>query len=77
MTFSRDSGALSYVAYPLSPSWQQGVPFSTLQLADVNGDGLPDIRAVTPAGEVTAFTVTNLSTTGPATIHTGRPQHLS
>jgi hypothetical protein len=77
VTYNPGTGTLSYTAYQLSSNWQQGAQLSTLELTDFDGDGVPDIWAVTPAGDATPFTISNLSATGPATIRAGDSQHLS
>jgi hypothetical protein len=71
------TGILSYSQYLISTDWQKGVTLSTLEAADLNGDGLPDLWAVTPDGIVRAFLIYHLSATGPAEIKAGKPQKLS
>jgi hypothetical protein len=77
VTFNVDTGALSFTQYTLSASWQPAASSSTLQLTDVNDDGVPDLWAVTPAGDVTAYLISDLSASGPATLKAQPTQHLS
>jgi hypothetical protein len=76
VTYSPETGALAYTQYTLAASWLPGAELSALQLTDVNADGVPDLWAVTPDGNVTAYVVTNLSAAGPAKIKAKTPQHL-
>lgn len=77
VTFNADTGALSFTQYTLATAWQPTPMPSALQLTDVNADGVPDVWAVTPAGDVTAYVVSELSTTTAAEL-TARPaQNLS
>jgi hypothetical protein len=71
------TGTLSYTQYRISSHWQRGMPLSTLEAADLNGDGVPDLWAVTPDGIVRAYLISRLSTTGPAEIEPQKPQKLS
>jgi hypothetical protein len=57
--------------------WHQGSPLSTLEAADLNGDGVPDLWAVSPHGVARAYLISGLSTTGRAKIRPQRPQKLS
>jgi hypothetical protein len=50
---------------------------ATLEAADLNGDGVPDLWAVTADGTARAYIISNLSATGRAKIRTERPQKLS
>jgi hypothetical protein len=53
---------LTYTPYLLSTTWNISQPV-TLTAADVNNDGIADLRAVAAGGVVTAHLVTNLSGT--------------
>jgi hypothetical protein len=75
--FSADTGALSFTQYTLAANWQPVATPSALQLTDVNDDGIPDLWAVTPAGDVTAYVTSQLSASGPATLKAEPTQHLS
>ena len=70
------TGSVGYTQYLISKSWNARVNLSTLEAADINSDGVPDIWAVTPTGTVTAYMITRLSSTGPARIRAGSPQTL-
>ena len=70
------TGTLSYTQYEIAVHWNAGHPLATLEAADINGDGVPDLWAVTPAGVAKAYLISQLSTTGPARIKAGKPQHL-
>lgn len=71
------SGTLTFTQYTLATTWQPTPMPSALQLTDVNGDGVPDLWAVTPAGDVTAYVVSNLSTAAAAKLKTQPTQNLS
>ena len=58
-------------------NWQRGKSLSTLEAADLNGDGVPDLWAVTPDGIARAYLISNLSATGSAKIEPQKPQKLS
>ena len=77
VTVNPDSGELTYQPYHLSDNWLPGADLSTMQLADVNADGIPDVRTVTTDGEATAYRITKLSETGPAKITAGAAQPLA
>lgn len=71
------TGRLAYTQYEISTNWNRGVALSTLEAADINGDGVPDLWAVTPTGLVTANLISKLSTTETATVRTKHAQSLS
>jgi hypothetical protein len=71
------TGTLSYTQYRISPHWQRGQALSTLEAADLNGDGVPDLWAVTPDGVARAYLISHLSANGPAEIVPQKPQKLS
>ncbi|MFI7294373.1 hypothetical protein [Streptomyces sp. NPDC050121] len=62
-----DTGSLTYTAYTVATGWNTGAALN-LQAADANGDGVPDLWAVSEGGTVTANLFTNLSSTAPATL---------
>lgn len=69
------TGTLAYTQYEVSATWNKGAALSTLEAADINGDGVPDLWTVTPAGDAMAYFVHMFkarATIVPAT----RPQHL-
>ena len=71
------TGTFSYTQYLISPHWNRGKSLTTLEAADLNGDGVPDLWAVTSDGTVRAYIISKLSATGRAKITPGRPQKLS
>jgi hypothetical protein len=44
------TGAITFIQYEISSSWLKGTALSSLQAADLNADGVPDLWAVTLAG---------------------------
>ncbi len=62
-----NSGNLTYTAYPVATNWNTGAAI-TLQAADINGDGTPDLWTTGSGGAATANLFSNLSTTGAATL---------
>lgn len=71
------TGTLSYTQHLISPHWNKVKSLSTLEAADLNGDGVPDLWAVAPDGIARAYLISHLSVTGPAEITPQRPQELS
>lgn len=71
------TGTVSRTQYLISAHWHQGKPLATLEAADLNGDGVPDLWAVTPSGYARAYLISHLSTTSAAEIEPGEPQKLS
>ncbi len=71
------TGTLAYTQYKIAASWHKGKPLATLEAADFDGDGVPDLWAVTPAGVATAYRVSHLSPTSTARITPGSPQKLT
>ncbi len=70
------TGTLAYTQYLISPHWNKGEPLSTLEAADLNGDGVPDLWAVTSDGTARAYLISNLSATRRAVIKPQHPQKL-
>lgn len=70
------SRRLSHTQYLIARHWQRGVPLATLEAADLNGDGVPDLWAVSPEGTARAYLVSELSATGAAEIEPQSPQPL-
>ena len=70
------TGDISYTVYELSADWNQGQPLATLEAADFGGSAVPGLWAVTPSDAATAYTFSNLSTTGVATVKARKPQQL-
>ena len=71
------TGSLAYTQYKISANWNKGKPLSTLEASDFDGDGVPDLWAVTPSGVATAYRISDLSTTSTATVKAGKRQELS
>jgi hypothetical protein len=71
------TGTIAYTQYKISASFSKGQPLPTLEAADFDGDGVPDLWAVTPSGIATAYLISGLSTTATANVTAGRPQKLS
>jgi hypothetical protein len=77
VTFDPGTGALTFTQYTLAAAWHPVAAPSSLQLTDFNGDGVPDLWAVSAAGDVTPYAISKLSTTGPAKLKAGPTQYLS
>jgi hypothetical protein len=71
------TGTLSYTQYLISPHWNRGKSLSTLEAADLNGDNVPDLWAVTSDGTARAYLISGLCATGRAEIRPQLPQKLS
>jgi hypothetical protein len=61
----------------ISASWNKGQPLSTIEAADFDSDGAPDIWAVTAAGIATAYLISDMSATATAKVTAGMPQKLT
>lgn len=70
------TGTLSYTQYEIAAHWHAGKPLATLEATDINGDGVPDLWTVTPAGVARAYLISHLSATSHARITAGKPQQL-
>jgi hypothetical protein len=70
------TGTLSYTQYRIAAHWHTGKPLATLEAADINGDGVPDLWTVTPAGAAQAYLISHLSANGTAQIRAGKRQQL-
>jgi hypothetical protein len=71
------TGNLAFTQYLISADWNTGTALSTPEAADINGDGIPDLWTVTPAGVATSYLVSQLSTTSSAVIRARPSQSLS
>jgi hypothetical protein len=71
------TGALAFTQYKIANHWNKRQPLATLEAADFNGDGVPDLWAVTPAGVATAYRITQLSAEHAAVVTAGPPQRLA
>jgi hypothetical protein len=67
LTANPGTGALTYTDYPVATKWHTGAAL-TLQAADINSDGVPDLWTVGANRKVTADLFSNLSLTGPAKV---------
>ena len=74
LAYDPSTQTLTYTPYQLSSAWNINQPI-TLAAADVNNDGIADLRTVGSGGVVTAYLVTNLSGTA-ATITTQPAQTI-
>jgi hypothetical protein len=71
------TGTFAFTQYKIAAHWNKGQPLTTLEAADFNGDGVPDLWAVTPAGVATPYQVTRLSAKHAAVVTAGPPQKLA
>jgi hypothetical protein len=71
------TGAIGYTQYQLSSNWNKGQPLSTLEAADFDGSGVPDLWTVTPSGVATAYVISQLSAAATGKITAGMPQKLT
>lgn len=70
------TGSIRYTQYKISSKWNKSHRLSTLEAADFDGDGVPDLWGVTPSGVATAYVISQLSATGTGKITAGMPQKL-
>ena len=70
------TGSVAYTQYKISAAWNKGKALATLEAADFDADGVPDLWGVTPAGVATAYVISHLSLTAEARITAGMPQKL-
>ncbi|WP_433125349.1 hypothetical protein ACQPWW_22605 [Micromonospora sp. CA-240977] len=71
------TGTLTHTQYQVAANWNTGVAISTLQAADINADGTPDLWTVLPNGTYRAYLISGLSTTGTATVTATRAKQLA
>jgi hypothetical protein len=71
------TGSIGHTQYKISTNWNKGQRLSTLEAADFDGDGVPDLWAVTPSGVATAHVISQLSAAGTGKITAGMPQKLT
>ncbi|OZV80906.1 hypothetical protein CA850_12125 [Micromonospora echinospora] len=67
LTFSQDTGQLTYTAYHLATNWNTNAAID-LRAADIDGNGTPDLWTVGGAASVTPWLVSNLTSAGTGTI---------
>lgn len=70
------TGTLGFTPYRVAANWNTGVAIGTLEAADINADGTPDLWAVFADGTYRAYLVSGLSAGGPATVTATRAQRL-
>lgn len=70
------TGTLTNTQYQVAANWNTGVAIGTLEAADINLDGTPDLWAVMTDGTYRAYLISGLSTTGTATVTTTRARRL-
>ncbi|MFG2056779.1 hypothetical protein ACGFI9_22425 [Micromonospora sp. NPDC048930] len=70
------TGSLNVTQYQVAANWNTGVAIGTLEAADINLDGTPDLWAVLTDGTYRAYLISGLSTSGPATVTATRAQRL-
>ncbi|MFC4148848.1 hypothetical protein ACFO0M_21545 [Micromonospora mangrovi] len=71
------TGSLTHTQYHVAANWNTGVTISTLQAADVNLDGTPDLWTVLPDGTYRAYLISGLSTSGTANVTATRARRLA
>ncbi|MET7666955.1 hypothetical protein [Micromonospora luteifusca] len=71
------TGTLTHTQYQVAANWNTGVAISSLQAADINADGTPDLWAVLPNGTYRAYLISGLSNSGTATVTATRAQRLA
>lgn len=71
------TGTLTHTQYQVAANWNTGVAISTLQAADINADGTPDLWTVLTDGTYRAYLVSGLSNSGTATVTATRARQLA
>jgi hypothetical protein len=70
------TGTLNHTQYQVAANWNTGIAISTLQAADINADGTPDLWTVLPNGTYRAYLISGLSSSGTATVIATRARQL-
>ncbi|MEV4724925.1 hypothetical protein [Micromonospora humida] len=70
------TGSLTHTQYHVASNWNTATTITTISVADLDADGVPDLWTVRPDGTVRAYLVSGLSAGGPATVRATRVQHL-
>ncbi|MCW3815527.1 hypothetical protein ONA91_13795 [Micromonospora sp. DR5-3] len=70
------TGSLTRTQYQVAANWNTGVAIGTLEAADINADGTPDLWTVMTDGTYRAYLISGLSTSGTATVTATRAQRL-
>jgi hypothetical protein len=71
------TGTLNHTQYQVAANWNTGVTISTLQAADINADGTPDLWTVLANGTYQAHLISGLSGSGTATVTATRARQLA
>ncbi|MEU7921393.1 hypothetical protein [Micromonospora zamorensis] len=71
------TGTLAHTQYQVAANWNTGVAISSLQAADINADGNPDLWTVLPNSTYRAYLISGLSNSGTATVTATRAQRLA
>ncbi|MFI6331533.1 hypothetical protein ACIBBG_24905 [Micromonospora chersina] len=71
------TGSLNFTQYQVAANWNTGVAIGTLEAADINLDGTPDLWTVMTDGTYRAYLISGLSTSGTATVTATRAQRLA
>lgn len=70
------TGTLAHTQYQVAANWNTGVTIGTLEAADINTDGTPDLWAVFTDGTYRAYLTSGLSTDSVATVTATRARPL-
>ncbi|MET8912577.1 hypothetical protein [Micromonospora sp. NPDC004551] len=70
------TGSLMHNQHQVAANWNTGVAISTLQAADINLDGTPDLWTVLPDGTYRAYLISGLSNSGTPTVAATRAKQL-
>ncbi|MFI9639383.1 hypothetical protein ACIG87_04830 [Micromonospora sp. NPDC051925] len=70
------TGSLTRTQYRVASNWNTATAITTISVADINADGIPDLWAVRPDATVRAYLVSGLSAGGPATVRAKGVQRL-
>lgn len=71
------TGTLNHTQYQVAANWNTGVTISTLQAADINADGTPDLWTVLPNGTYRTYLISGLSSSDTATVTATRARPLA
>ncbi|MEU4679965.1 hypothetical protein [Micromonospora sp. NPDC023737] len=70
------TGTLTHTQYQVAANWNTGVTIGTLEAADINTDGTPDLWAVFTDGTYRAYLISDLTTDSAATVTATRARPL-
>ncbi|MDG4811180.1 hypothetical protein O7634_30870 [Micromonospora sp. WMMD1120] len=68
---------LAHTQYQVAVNWNTGVAITTLQAADINADGTPDLWTALSDGTYRAYLISGLSDSGIASITATRTRRLA